>query len=217
VSARWAVALALGLAVRAFASEGEAGVYGLGDSFEVGAVAGPWSSQWSGAVPNNVPPSTQATLLGARLNFGAYTHRTLLGQPGGVEADASFGYALATPQGFFWGQLDALANIGLLNLAVDRFVARLHLLVGFGFSLFSGTSMEGGARVALGANEWCSLEASYLALPTTSLTLSHRVQANLTVVPIHVALGAQLDFGASAVGQSHFALMGTLTFRPKFD
>jgi hypothetical protein len=197
------------------AKEGETGVFGLGDPLEVGAVAGPWSMQ-SAASYETDPPSQSATLVGVRLHAGAYTHKTLLGNGGGVEVDAVIGYAIAS-KGFFWGQLDALANVGLLNVGAGPFVLRLHVLVGFGFSLYSGTSLAGGGRLALGITDAVSIEGSYLLLPTVNLTFAHRAQASLVIKPIQLALGAALNFGSANVGQTHLSLVGTLAWRPNFD
>jgi hypothetical protein len=214
---RLAAVVVLALALTAQAKDGETGVLGLGDPLDVGVVAGPWSMQTFGtSTGHEVPPSTAATLIGARLHVGAYTHKTLLGNGGGVEATTSIGYAIAG-KGFFWGQLDALANVGLLNVGIGRFVARLHVLVGFGFSLYSGTSLAGGGRLALGVTDWFSLEATYLVLPTVNLTFAHRAQASLVITPIHVALGAELNFGAADVDRTHFSVVGTLSYRPTFD
>jgi hypothetical protein len=89
--------------------------------------------------------------------------------------------------------------------------------VGFGFSLYSGTSLAGGGRLALGITDAVSLEGSYLVLPTVNLTFAHRAQASLVIKPIQLALGAELNFGSANVGQTHLSLVGTLAWRPNFD
>lgn len=212
---RRALGLALALwAGSAAAADGETGVFGLGDPLEVGVVAGPYRASYAPGTAGS-PADASVVLLGVRVHAGAYTHKTLLGSGGGVEVNGVFGRALGET-GFWWGQLDALANIGLVNAAASRFVVRLHLLVGVGFSLYSGTSMEGGARLALGLSEWVSLEASYLLLPTINLTLAHRAQAALAIPLIQVALGAELNFGSALPGGEHFSLVGTASWRPDF-
>jgi hypothetical protein len=202
-------------ATLAAAKDGETGVLGMGDPLELGAVAGTWAPQWVDN-PKSDPAAQAATLVGIRLHGGAYTHQTLLGNGGGVEANAVVGYAIAD-KGFFWGQLDALANVGLFNHAFGPFIARLHALVGFGFSLWSGTSLAGGGRLALGIDDAFSLEATWLTLPTVNLTFAHRAQANLVIKPAQLALGAELNFGSANVGQTHFSIVGTACWRPKFD
>lgn len=199
-----------------FAEEGETGVLGVGDPLEVGAVGGVYSTQGAAAEGSTDLSLRESTLLGVRVHGGAYTHRTLLGNGGGVEANLSIGYALAE-KGYFWGQLDALANVGLLNVGLGPVVLRLHVLVGFGFSLWSGTSLIGGGRLAIGLPKAFSLEASWMTLPSVDLTFSHRAQANLVIRPIQVALGAELNFGSMKVGESHFSVIGTASWRPKFD
>ncbi len=201
--------------VSALAKDGETGVLGLGDPLELGAVVGTWAPTWADNTSSD-PAVQAATLVGVRLHGGAYTHKTLLGNGGGVEANGTIGYAVAT-KGFFWGQFDALANVGLLNLGLGPVIVRLHVLVGFGFSLWSGTSLIGGGRLALGISEAFSLEATWLTLPTVNLTLAHRAQANLVIKPIQVALGAELNFGSANVGQTHFSIVGTASWRPHFD
>lgn len=205
------------ISTSAFASrDGETGVLGVGDPMELGAIAGPW--QTTGTQLAKDETGLSGTLIGIRLHGGAYTHKTLLGSGGGVEANASIGYALATTKNYFWGQFDALANVGLFNRALGPVVVRLHILVGFGFSLWSGTSLIGGGRLAIGiVPDYVSLEATWLTLPTINLTFSHRAQANLVIKPIQLALGAELNFGSAIQGESHFSLLGTLSWRPKFD
>ena len=209
-----AVLVVMVLSSIAYAKDGETGVLGVGDPMELGVIAGPW--QTSGTQLAKDDTGLSATLIGVRLHGGAYTHQTLLGNGGGVEANVTIGYALAA-KNYFWGQLDALANVGLLNRALGPIVVRLHVLVGFGFSLWSGTSLMGGGRLAIGiVPEIISLEATWLTLPTTNLTLSHRAQANLVIRPIQLALGAELNLGSAIAGESHFALMGTACWRPDF-
>lgn len=202
----------------ALAKNGETGTLGLGDIMEVGAVAGPYSQQTVDA-STGAASEVSATLLGARIHAGGYTHQTLLGNGGGVEGTLSVGYALASEEkkGFWWGQLDALANVGVLNLGAGRFVFRLHALVGFGFSVWTGASLAGGGRVALGLTDIISLEAQWLTLPTVNLTFGHRAQAALAIHPAQLALGAELNFGSMAQGQTHFSVVGTLAWRPHFD
>jgi hypothetical protein len=207
----WVMLLAASVA---FADKGETGVLGVGDPMELGVIAGPW--QTTGTQLAKDDTGLSATLIGVRLHGGAYTHQTILGNGGGVEANATIGYALAA-KNYFWGQLDAMANVGLFNRALGPVVVRLHVLVGFGFSLFSGTSLIGGGRLAIGVIPGIvSLEATWLTLPTTNLTFSHRAQANLVVKPIQLALGAELNLGSAIAGESHFSLMGTLCWRPNF-
>lgn len=201
---------------------GETGVLGVGDPLELGLIAGPWQTQGTRLAKDDTGLS--ATLIGVRLHGGAYTHQTLLGNGGGVEATVSIGYALATagespaPKNYFWGQLDALANVGLINQALGPVVVRLHALVGFGFSLWTGTSLMGGGRIGIGVvPNIVSLEATWLTLPTVNLTFSHRAQANLVIKPIQVALGAELNMGSAIAGESHFSVMGTACWRPVFD
>lgn len=202
------------LSAVAYAKDGETGVLGVGDPMELGVIAGPW--QTSGTQLAKDDTGLSATLIGVRLHGGAYTHRTLLGNGGGVEANVTIGYALAA-KNYFWGQLDALANVGLINRALGPIVVRLHVLVGFGFSLWSGTSLMGGGRLAIGiVPEIISLEGTWLTLPTTNLTFSHRAQANLVIRPIQLALGAELNLGSAIAGESHFAVMGTACWRPDF-
>lgn len=208
------VLLAAVLASVAYAKDGETGVLGVGDPMELGVIAGPWETTGTQLAKDDTGRS--ATLIGVRLHGGAYTHQTLLGNGGGVEANVTIGYALAT-KNYFWGQLDALANVGLLNRALGPVVVRLHVLVGFGFSLWSGTSLIGGGRLAIGiVPDLIALEGTWLTLPTTNLTLSHRAQANLVIKPIQLALGAELNLGSAIAGESHFSLMGTICWRPDF-
>ena len=203
------------IGVLASSSSGETGVLGVGDVLELGVVGGTYSTQTAGTSLTE-PKALAATLLGVRFPVGAYTHETLLGAGGGVEANFTAGYALSQ-QGFFWGQIDALANIGLINRALGPLVTRLHLLVGFSFSLWAGTALAGGARLALGiVPKILSLEGSYLIMPTASLTISHKAQANIAIAPIQLALGAELNVGSAAVGEQHFSLIGTATWRPAF-
>lgn len=207
-------------ASHAFAAEGEVGTLGAGDPFEVGLVAGPWSQQNS--VDPKAPASIgAATLLGVRVRAAGYTHETILGNGGGVEGVLSAGYAVpgvaGVTEGFGWAQLDALANVGLFNRGLGRFLVRLHALVGVGVSLFSGASLMGGGRFALAITEVFSLEANYLVLPSTFLTLSHRVTGALKVEPLQLALGADVNFGSSGVGEQHFSVVGTATWRPVFE
>lgn len=197
-------------------SDGETGVFGLGDPLELGLVGGVYSSTLLKAGDSPVEGPVSATLLGARFRVGGYTHKTLLGAGGGVEATTTLGYALSDPKGFVFGQLDALANIGLINAGAGGFVVRLHVLVGFGFSLWSGTSLAAGGRLALGLQRYVSLEAQWLTLPSVALTFSHRATAALTIRPIQLSLGAELNFGSMAVGESHFSLVGTACWRPEF-
>ena len=199
----------------ALAKDGETGVLGIGDPLELGLVGGTYETHGVAMSPTNTPDFS-ATLMGVRLHGGAYTHKTLLGAGGGVEANGVIGYALSS-KNFFWGQLDALANVGLVNRALGPVVVRLHVLVGFGFSLWSGASLIGGGRLALGVTDVVSLEATWLTLPTINLTFAHRAQANLVIKPIQLALGAELNFGSAAVGEIHFSVMGTASWRPKFD
>ena len=203
------------VAMSSLAKEGETGVLGIGDPLELGLVGGTYDTHGVTMSPT-ATPDFSATLMGVRLHGGAYTHKTLLGAGGGVEANGVIGYALSS-KNFFWGQLDALANVGLLNRALGPVVVRLHVLVGFGFSLWSGTSLIGGGRLALGVTNIVSLEATWLTLPTINLTFAHRAQANLVIKPIQLALGAELNFGSAAVGETHFSIMGTASWRPKFD
>lgn len=207
-------------ATSAIAAEGEVGTLGAGDPFEVGLVAGPWSQQ--GNVDPKAPASAgAATLLGVRVRAAGYTHETILGNGGGVEGVLSAGYAVAgvpgVTEGFAWAQLDALANVGLFNRGVGRFLVRLHALVGLGASLFSGLSLMGGGRLALAFTKVFSVEANYLVLPSVSLTFSHRVTGALKIEPIQLALGADLNFGSNAAGEQHFSVVGTASWRPKFD
>jgi hypothetical protein len=208
------------LASSAFAADGEVGTMGAGDPFEVGLVAGPWTQQGS---PDPKAPlsAASATLLGVRVRGAAYTHQTILGNGGGVEGILSAGYAVpgvpGVSEGFAWAQLDALANVGLFNRGLGRFAVRLHALVGLGASLFSGLSLIGGGRLALAITEIFSLEGNYMVLPSTSLTFSHRVTGALKIEPIQLALGADLNFGSNGVGEQHFSVIGTATWRPKFD
>ena len=199
--------------------EGESGLLGVGDVMELGAVVGTYGTQGppnpSSETPDQ-PTALSATLMGVRFHVAAYTHRTLLGAGGGVEANLSAGYALSQ-KGFWWGQLDALANIGLINTALGPVITRLHLLVGFGFSLWTGTALAGGGRLALGiVPNILSLEGSYLIMPTANLTIAHKAQANIAIAPIQLALGAELNFGSAAAGAQHFSLVGTATWRPDF-
>jgi hypothetical protein len=205
------------LSSSALAKNGETGTLGLGDPMEVGVIAGPFSQQTVSS--DGQLSEVSATLLGARLHAGGYTHQTLLGNGGGVEGTFSVGYALpsADKEGFWWAQLDALANVGVLNLGAGPFVFRLHALVGFGISVWTGPSLAGGGRVALGLTDILSLEAQWLTLPTVNLTFAHRAQAALAIHPIQLALGAELNFGSMNVGQTHFSLVGTLAWRPHFD
>lgn len=206
----------LAMAAVARADSGETGVLGVGDPLELGVIAGPW--QTSGTQLAKDDTGLSATLIGVRLHGGLYTHKTLLGNGGGVEANVSIGYALAQTKNYFWGQLDALANVGIINSAIGPVVLRLHALVGFGFSLWSGTSLMGGGRLAIGIiPDIVSIEGTWLTLPTTNLTFSHRAQANLVIKPIQVALGAELNIGSAIAGESHFSLMGTACWRPNFD
>lgn len=196
-------------------SNGETGLLGVGDPIELGAVVGTYSSKSAGTAETE-PSTLAATLMGVRFHLGGYTHKTLLGAGGGVEANFTAGYALSQ-KGFFWGQIDALANVGLINRALGPLVTRLHLLVGFSFSLWAGTALAGGARLALGiVPKILSLEGCYLIMPTSNLTFSHKAQANIAIAPIQLALGAELNFGSAAVGEQHFSLVGTATWRPKF-
>ncbi len=198
----------------ASSSSAETGLLGVGDVLELGAVGGTYSAQTAGT-PLKEASTLAATLIGVRFHLGAYTHRTLLGAGGGVEANFTAGYALSQ-NNFFWGQVDALANVGLVNRALGPLVTRLHLLVGFSFSLWAGTALAGGARLALGiVPQVVSLEGSYLIMPTTNLTIAHKAQANITIAPIQLALGAELNVGSAAVGEQHFSLVGTATWRPK--
>ncbi len=193
---------------------GETGLLGVGDAMELGAVVGTYSSQTT--IAGAEPTALSATLMGVRFHLAGYTHKTLLGAGGGVEANFTAGYALST-KGFFWGQIDALANIGLINRALGPLITRLHLLVGFSFSLWSGTALAGGARLALGiVPKILSLEGSYLIMPTANLTIAHKAQANIAITPIALALGAELNLGSAAVGEQHFSVMGTATWRPNF-
>lgn len=206
-------------ATMAHAEKGKTGLLGTGDPLEVGAVVGPYSAEGA-TMPGGALTAVSGTLVGARLHVGGYTHETLLGNGGGVEMSLSLGYAVRGEgqEGFWWGQLDALANVGLLNRSLGPFVTRLHALVGFGFSLWSGTSLAGGGRLALGLiPDVLTLEGSYLVLPTVNLTFAHRATANVVVEPIGLALGAELNFGSAAVGLAHFSVVGTLTWRPEFD
>ncbi len=198
----------------ASSSSAETGLLGVGDVLELGAVGGTYSAQAAGT-PLKEASTLAATLIGVRFHLGAYTHKTLLGAGGGVEANFTAGYALSQ-NNFFWGQVDALANIGLVNRALGPLVTRLHLLVGFSFSLWAGTALAGGARLALGiVPQVVSLEGSYLIMPTANLTIAHKAQANITIAPIQLALGAELNVGSAAVGEQHFSLVGTATWRPK--
>lgn len=207
------------LAVPARADDGESGTLGAGDPFEVGVVVGPFSQ--TGTTDPKAPASIgAATLIGARVRAAGYTHQTILGNGGGVEGIFSAGYAapgVSGADGFGWAQLDALANVGLLNRGFGRFLVRLHALVGVGVSIWSGFSLFGGGRLALAITEVLSLEGNYLVAPTVNLTLSHRATAALKIEPIQLALGADLNFGESAPGVTHFSLVGTATWRPKFD
>ncbi|MBL8936688.1 MAG: hypothetical protein JNM69_19170 [Archangium sp.] len=212
---RVALVVTVLVASLALADKGETGVLGVGDPMELGVIAGPW--QTTGTQLSKDDTGLSATLIGVRLHGGAYTHKTLLGNGGGVEANVTIGYALAT-KNYFWGQLDALANVGLFNHALGPIVVRLHVLVGFGFSLWSGTSLIGGGRLAIGVvPDIVSLEGTWLTLPTINGTFSHRAQANLVIKPIQLALGAELNLGSAIAGESHFALMGTVCWRPVFD
>lgn len=207
------------VASTALAAEGEVGTLGAGDPFEVGLVAGPWSQQ--NPVDPKAPPSIgAATLLGVRVRGAGYTHETILGNGGGVEGILTAGYAVpgvaGVTEGFGWAQLDALANVGLFNRGLGRFLVRLHALVGLGVSLFSGASLMGGGRLALAITRVFSLEANYLVLPSTFLTLSHRATGALKIEPLQLALGAELNFGSSGVGEEHFSVVGTATWRPEF-
>ncbi len=173
------VLLAVVLASVASAKDGETGVLGVGDPMELGVIAGPWET--NGTQLSKDDTGRSATLIGVRLHGGAYTHQTLLGNGGGVEANVTIGYALAA-KNYFWGQLDALANVGLLNRALGPIVVRLHVLVGFGFSLWSGTSLIGGGRLALGiVPDIIALEGTWLTLPTINLTFSHRFELPISV------------------------------------
>lgn len=213
---RFLLVLVVCLSALAVAKDGETGVLGTGDPLELGLVGGTYATLGPTPTDGTDPTQLSATLMGVRLHGGAYTHKTLLGSGGGVEANAVVGYALSE-KNFFWGQLDALANVGLINQGLGPVIIRLHLLVGFGFSLWSGTSLIGGGRLALGISEAVSLEATWLTLPTVNLTFAHRAQANLVIKPIQLALGAELNFGSALVGQTHFSLVGTASWRPKFD
>ena len=212
---RFVLVMALLGGLPANAKDGETGVLGIGDPFELGLVGGTYGARGVLMSPTSTPDYS-ATLMGVRVHGGAYTHKTLLGAGGGVEANAVIGYALASTN-FFWGQLDALANVGLLNRALGPVIVRLHVLVGFGLSLWSGVSLMGGGRLALGVTQVISLEATWLTLPSVNLTLSHRAQANLVIKPIQLALGAELNFGSAAVGQTHLSIVGTASWRPEFD
>ena len=70
----------------------ETGTLGLGDPMEVGVIAGPYSQQTVSS--DGQLSEVSATLLGARLHGGGYTHQTLLGNGGGVEGTISIGDAL---------------------------------------------------------------------------------------------------------------------------
>lgn len=216
--ALWLMML-LSLPVVAHAAEGETGTMGNQDPFELGLVAGPFSSQ-GGAASAKELASASATLVGVRVRGAAYTHSTILGNGGGVEGNLSFGYAVpgaGMSEGFAWAQLDALANVGLFNKGFGRFLVRLHGLVGGGLSVWSGASLAGGGRLSLGVTRVVSLEVNYLVLPSIALTFSHRVTGALKIEPIQLALGADLNFGSSTVGASHFSVIGTATWRPEFD
>lgn len=213
---RFLLLVVMTLGSLAAAKDGETGVLGTGDPLELGLVGGTYDTRGVVNASPTATPDFSATLLGVRVHGGAYTHKTLLGAGGGVEANLAIGYALSS-KNFFWGQLDALANVGLVNRALGPLIVRLHVLVGFGFSLWSGTSLMGGARLALGITDIVSLEATWLTLPTISLTFAHRAQANLVIKPAQLALGAELNLGSAAVGASHFSLIGTASWRPKFD
>ena len=206
------------VATAALAADCETGTLGAGDPLEVGVVVGPWSQQ--GTSDPKAPASIgAATLIGARVRAAGYTHRTLLGNGGGVEGVLTVGYAapgVTGAEGFAWAQLDALANVGLFNRGFGRFLVRLHGLVGGGLSLWSGVSLAGGGRLALAVTEVVSLEATYLVLPSISLTFSHRATAALKIEPLQLALGADLNFGSNAVGAQHFSVVGTATWRPNF-
>ncbi len=207
--------LTMTLATVAAAKDGETGVLGAGDPLELGLLGGTYETHGVVKSPTDTPDFS-ATLMGVRLHGGAYTHKTLLGAGGGVEANAVIGYALSS-KNFFWGQLDALANVGLINAGLGPLVVRLHVLVGFGLSLWSGPSLIGGGRLAIGIADAVSLEATWLTLPTVNLTFAHRAQANVVIKPIQLALGAELNFGSAELGATHFSILGTACWRPKFD
>jgi len=212
--------LLLAVVASSYRGEGESGLLGVGDVMELGAVVGTYGTQGPPSTSTETPgapTAIAATLLGVRFHIAGYTHRTLLGAGGGVEANLSAGYALSQ-NGFWWGQLDALANIGLINQAFGPVITRLHLLVGFSFSLWTGTALAGGARLALGiVPKILSLEGSYLIMPTANLTIAHKAQANIAIAPIQLALGAELNFGSAAAGAQHFSLIGTATWRPDLN